>query len=247
MTKLIFDIGMHRGLDTLYYARKGFRVVGVEAVPALYAEALRTNESFVRSGQVAGFQKALHSVSGEQVPFYVHPTKDDWGSLIKEVGARGNVEAQVISVETLTLHDLLQAFGTPYYIKCDIEGGDRVFLEQLLESQARPEFVSVELQRAEDLAILSACGYDRFQIVNQYNHPFMEKPTSTREGVLVDMQITHVMSGPFGRDLPPEKWRNFRDAMRAFQAWIEFEQTYPGATVGWIDVHASRQATLLHP
>ena len=31
---LIFDIGFHTGLDSEFYLRKGFRVVGVEARPA---------------------------------------------------------------------------------------------------------------------------------------------------------------------------------------------------------------------
>ena len=242
--RTIFDIGMHKGFDTLYYARKGFRVVGVEAVPSLYNEAMKLNSDFVKSGQVVAYQRALHAASGEHVDFFVNPKKDDWGSLSKAVAERGVAVADVITVGTMTLHDLLRDHGVPYYIKCDIEGGDIIFLEQMLASTARPEFVSVELQTEENLAVLAASKYDRFQIVNQYNHPFMEKPTSTREGLLVDMPISHIMSGPFGRDLPGQKWRSLAETMRAFQAWHEFERLCPGATVGWIDVHASTQATL---
>ena len=38
--KLVCDVGMHRGGDTAYYLHKGFRVVGVEANPAM-ADQLR--------------------------------------------------------------------------------------------------------------------------------------------------------------------------------------------------------------
>ena len=38
--KLVYDVGMHRGDDTAYYLHKGFRVVGVEANPAM-ADHLR--------------------------------------------------------------------------------------------------------------------------------------------------------------------------------------------------------------
>lgn len=245
MKRTIFDIGMHRGLDANYYARKGFNVVGVEAVPALYEIAMALNAEFAESGQLVGHQRALHEQSGITVPFFVHPSKDDWGSLTQKVAERGKVRAQEIAVQTLTLDDLLKQHGVPYYIKCDIEGGDRIFVEQLLATPEKPAFVSIELQRAEDLAVLAACKYDRFQIVNQYNHPFMAKPKSTREGQLVDTPISHVMSGPFGLDLAWKKWRSFAETMRAFQAWLEFERIFPGAQVGWIDVHATCLATLV--
>ena len=38
--KLVYDVGMHRGDDTAYYLHKGYRVVGVQANPAM-ADHLR--------------------------------------------------------------------------------------------------------------------------------------------------------------------------------------------------------------
>ena len=38
--KLIFDVGAHKGEDTTFYLKKGFKVIAVEANPAL-AQGLR--------------------------------------------------------------------------------------------------------------------------------------------------------------------------------------------------------------
>ena len=47
---LIFDIGLHRGLDAIYYLEKGFRVVGVEASSELCNIVTDKNRSRIQSG-----------------------------------------------------------------------------------------------------------------------------------------------------------------------------------------------------
>ena len=51
-TKLIFDIGMHHGLDTEFYLLKGFRVVAVEANPLLVRNAQERFANYLRSEQL---------------------------------------------------------------------------------------------------------------------------------------------------------------------------------------------------
>jgi len=38
---LVFDIGMHRGEDSEFYLKKGFRVIGVEANQELCEEVIK--------------------------------------------------------------------------------------------------------------------------------------------------------------------------------------------------------------
>ena len=57
---LIFDVGLHQGFDAQFYLDKGFRVVGVEAVPALCDQARHLNAEAVTSGRLAIVGKALH-------------------------------------------------------------------------------------------------------------------------------------------------------------------------------------------
>ena len=176
VSDLIFDIGLHRGNDATFYLKKGFKVVGLEAVPGLCEFVKTQNLDAVSSGRLTIIQKALSDLEGQTVEFFVNPSKDDWGSLTRGVAEKGMGNAEAITVETTTLESMMETFGVPYYLKCDIEGADAILVDQLLHSTGRPSFVSIEATSADDITKLSACGYDRFQIVNQYMHPYVKCP-----------------------------------------------------------------------
>ena len=48
---LIYDIGMHKGEDSEFYLRKGFRVVAFEANPELIASCAQRRREFLDRGQ----------------------------------------------------------------------------------------------------------------------------------------------------------------------------------------------------
>ena len=242
---LIFDIGLHQGFDARFYLDKGFRVVGVEAVPALCDQARQLNAEAVASSQLTIVGKALHQQSSSEVPFYVNPDKHDWGSLFKEAAEKGVGTASSIgTVATVTLGELFAEYGVPYYAKCDIEHGDAIFAQQLVHCPERPTFVSIELTAAADLANLAASGYERFQIVNQYLNHQTTCPVPSREGRTVEVTFNHYMSGLFGRDLPSSKWRAFDAAMQAFLSWSALRTYDEAMAIGWLDVHACRADAL---
>ena len=241
---LIFDIGLHKGRDANFYLKKGFTVVGLEAVPALCESAARENAEAVKSGKLTIIQKALFDDDGATVDFFVNSEKDDWGSLTRGAAEKGMGRATAIAVQTITLETLFRQFGIPYYLKCDIEGGDAILVEQLLHSTGRPTFVSLEATSADDVAKLLACGYDRFQLVNQYMHPFVRCPVPAREGEYVDASFGHESSGLFGRELPPALWTDFTHAMTMFQDWYSLRQRDPNLAIGWLDVHVCKSAAV---
>ena len=245
--KLIFDLGMHKGLDARNYLAKGFDVVGLEAVPALCDRVRDENSEMIASGRLKVVQGALYSKTGQWVDFHVNPDHDDWGSLEKGAAEKGVGSSTPIEVETITLGDLFQAYGSPYYIKCDLEGGDAIFAVQLLRSSMRPEFVSIEATSADDLAMIRACGYTRFQVINQWTHPFTVCPNPAREGSYVDLRFTHEMSGLFGRDLDPAKWIDFTATMSRFLDWYGLHKRDTNLAIGWLDVHATTAETLRQP
>lgn len=237
---LIFDIGLHKGLDAAWYLAKGFRVVGVEAVPWLCEAA----KAVCASDRLTVVDKALHHRQGEKVTFYVNPQKDDWGSLFRGAAEKGtSVEVEAITVETITLSDLVREHGVPYYIKCDIEGGDSIFAEQLVGLEEKPAFVSLELTNAADLSSLRNAGYTRFQIVNQWHNPFRQAIEPAQEGVFAPSAFSHETSGLFGRELPAEKWISFDAAKERFLRFYEIRQLDPDLAIGWLDVHAQQGLT----
>ena len=71
--KLVYDVGVHRGDDTAYYLHKGFRVVGVEANPAMAATcatASSPRSQPVRSNcwRWASQRSRANSISGYATP-----------------------------------------------------------------------------------------------------------------------------------------------------------------------------------
>src|SRR5262245_38423463 len=76
---LIFDIGMHKGEDTDFYLNKGFRVVGVEANPALSDYCTQRFQEACHTGQLIIVSKAVAEYEGT-IDFYVNQRFSVWGT-----------------------------------------------------------------------------------------------------------------------------------------------------------------------
>ncbi len=61
---LIFDVGLHKGEDTEFYLKKGFRVVGIEASSELCEVASQRLSSYVTSGQLTILNAAITRIPG---------------------------------------------------------------------------------------------------------------------------------------------------------------------------------------
>ncbi len=151
---LIFDIGMHRGQDTRFYLDKDFRVVALDANPALCAAARQSFAPELEQGRLHIVDAALHTRPGELVTFYVNPRKDDWSSLNAGYARREGDEATEVRVPGVTLAELFERHGVPRYLKCDIEGADEELARQLNAWRgAMPAFVSIEAQSIEAVSL----------------------------------------------------------------------------------------------
>jgi FkbM family methyltransferase len=166
-TDLIFDIGFHKGEDTAHYLDRGFRVVAVEANPRLVFEGNERFAEVIRAGRLTLIGAGISDALGER-DFYINSRYSEWSSLLPGPGQRGG-GFSVVRVPTITMAQLLSDYGTPYYIKIDIEGAELPCLKDIPTSNA-PRFVSVEATYLEHLAILYSKGYRRFKIVNQRKH-----------------------------------------------------------------------------
>ena len=153
-------------------------------------------------------------------------------------------QAQEISVQTTTLAPLLDQYGIPHYIKCDIEGADELFSRQLMADQRRPSYVSVEAISLEILAVLYAAGYDRVQIVNQAFHRIVRPPDPPREGKLVAVDFNGHMSGLFGSELAPKNWVTFTQAASMYLDFLDLKRRQDTLARGWVDFHVTTAANL---
>jgi hypothetical protein len=77
---------------------------------------------------------------------------------------------ETVTVECVTLQDVLAEYGIPYYLKMDVEGADEIALASL-DPELCPRYLSTELNFAtQSLDRLGALGYRRFKLINQIFH-----------------------------------------------------------------------------
>lgn len=175
---LVYDVGLHDGVDTAFYLRSGYRVVAIDANPEAIAHAELVFARAIQDGQLRLVHAAIVAPGGlETVTLYVSEQRE-WSSLIREIAGRDGVGVHEVEVPTTTLASLIEQFGIPFYLKIDIEGMDDAALVSLASISARPTFVSVEAESADDsgrtdrealqkLDLLVELGYTQFKLVDQ--------------------------------------------------------------------------------
>ena len=222
--RLIFDIGLHVGVDTSFYLAKGFRVIGVEAMASLCEEVQRDFSAEVESGRLTIVNSAIADRPGP-VTFYAHPIsvwgtiRPAWANRNEQVGAGAST---AITVPGITFGELLQEHGVPYFMKIDIEGADMLCLEGLRGASAVPEFVSIESDKSSwtglvhEFDVLNELGYRRFKIVPQHKVHRQRLPEPAREGVDIPWRFAKGASGAFGEEAPGE-WMTREQALRRYK------------------------------
>lgn len=175
---LIYDVGASNGDDSYYYLHKGYRVVAVEPNP-LSASILRTRfAAEISVGSLSLLQAAISDRDGE-APFWLCEDVPGWSSFDRVIASYHQSRHRQVSVPTCRFSSLVKRFGTPYYCKIDIEGSDRLCLDDMSEATT-PEYISLELPtigsapaEAETSAIvdrLEGLGYTRFKLISQVTY-----------------------------------------------------------------------------
>jgi len=218
---LIYDVGMHKGEDTEYYLKKGFRVVGIEADPELaqacrsrFAGALKRAHLTIVEGAVVDQQRLT---SGQEtIRFYRNRENSAWGTVCDD-WARRNESAgthnEAIHVRVVDFRQCVKEHGIPHYMKIDVEGVDIVCLQSLMDFANQPDYVSIESEKVSfarlegEFGLLEELGYREFKAVPQVSVASQVSPVPSREGSSVVHEFQRGCSGLFGKDLPGE-WKN---------------------------------------
>lgn len=200
---LIYDFGFHIGEDTEFYLKRGFRVVAVEANPDLCERGRAKFESAVRSGQLTIVNKAISDKPGKTT-FFRNERRSEWGTIDPAWAARNarlGYHSDEITVEAITMADLLAEYGVPHFAKVDIEGFDMVAVQGLAEASERPTYISVEAEKdsfkalRHEFDVLASLGYDQFKVVSQ-SRVLRQRPRG------VDHRFILGASGQFGEEAP---------------------------------------------
>ena len=236
---LIFDIGAHTGEDTEFYLEKGFKVIAVEANPEMCIKLEQRFSRYLREQKLFIIQKAIVQTNNSEVSIYVNDSSDGWSSIYEEIASKGVHQVRKIKVDTVTLHDLCAKFGTPYFMKVDIELADILVANSLRALNEKPKFCSFEMHSPEIIHVLNEAGYSKFQIRNQFLNGLLVEPKSTKEGKNFWPQyMDGYHSGPFGLDLPEKDWVTFQEIIRLYEAYLEVKR-YSQLGDSWFDVHAT--------
>lgn len=237
-SNLIFDIGMSEGNDTAYYLEKGFRVVGIEADPIVYASLLQRFSVEIAEGRLVALNRAASGLNGRTMTFWRNEIAQGLSSLQKH-DAPGYADVQKnFEVSSIDWENIILIAGTPYYCKVDIEGAERFFLDSMLAMDSRPTYISSEIHSFEPIEALYGLGYRRFKIVDQnILHTFLPLPNPPLEGLFVQNPNWHHASGPFGKELLGEKWLDFSEVAAIYDA-LQRLRKYRTINWTWFDVHA---------
>lgn len=177
-TKLIIDVGMHDGSDTAYYLSKGFRVVAIEANPHLCELGRKKFHAELASGQLEILNVGIASEAGS-MDFWINTRNTELSSFDRSFASRFGGDLITARVETLPFRKILQNYGTPYYLKVDIEGHDDLCLVDL-DPLHLPEYISAEGHTLSILHLLYEKGYRDFKCINQRSHEHSETARANR-------------------------------------------------------------------
>ena len=221
-SNLIFDVGLHLGEDSEFYLKKGFDVVAVEASPQNAAASARRLRPYIDSGKLFIVNKAIAREEGP-ITFFASD-HSEWGTTDRDWVERnrrlGSSICEIV-VPGIPFSNLLREYGTPYYIKIDIERADLLCLEALLDSCDRPKYLSIESSKTSfeelvsEFCLLQRLGYKKYKIVDQSRVREQHLPNPAREGRFVDHVFEDGSSGAFGRELAGE-WLTLEQALQAY-------------------------------
>ena len=221
---LVYDIGAHKGEDTEFYLKKGFRVVAIEANPDLYSDLLEKFKKEIEESRLILLNCAISDRPGE-IDFFVNEKLSIWGTAHPQWAERNRkmgAPSRRIKVKAETMEDVFERQGIPYYMKVDIEGADMFCVYALRKFSKRPDYLSIESDKVHwrnlrnEFHVLKELGYHKFKVVDQGKICSQIEPLPSLEGTYTSHRFKSSSSGLFGKDLPGE-WLTMNQAINKYR------------------------------
>jgi len=227
--EVIYDFGMNEGLNLNYYLKKGFKVVGVDANPAVCNKVTSQFANEIKSGRLFIENCILsESESGISGTFYLHKDHSVLGQF--PVPSQAEIHKFIpIQVPQRKASEIIKQYGAPHYIKIDLEHYDHFILRELANEKIKPPFLSAESHNIEVFLGLLAMGYEVFNLVEglSVDSFYSDTPITTPEGKIKFSFKIH-SAGPFGYDIKT-KWFHKK----------YFLYFLINNSSGWKDIHAT--------
>lgn len=224
---LIYDVGMHKGEDTDFYLKKGFRVIAFEADPELIKENKIKFAEYIKRNQLVVVEGAIvDNNNRNSVNFYKNLDVSVWGTVDIDWAKRNEqlgTNYKTIEVNAVNFTECIEKYGIPHYIKIDVEGVDILCLKKFLQFSPKPDYISIESNKKsiagvlEEVSLLTKLGYNKFIAVQQDYISFKQKvPFPAKEGTYKPHKFSFGSSGLFGKELPG-RWKSKEEIIREYQ------------------------------
>jgi len=186
--KLVYDVGFNIGQDTAFYLARGFQVVAIEADPTLAAAGRRRFISDIEAGNLEIVNVGIAAEEGT-ADFWICEEKPEFNSFHRGIASRNGYSNHAIQIQTTRFANVLQRYGTPHFLKIDIEGNEMLCLNDL-STPALPRYIAIESECPIDdkptdatdglrvLDKLRDLGYESFKLIDQFTYCSISSPIS---------------------------------------------------------------------
>lgn len=224
---LIFDIGFYNGDSSKHFLQQGCNVVGVDCNPFAIRLSKKLYKEYIEKNQLTIVDKCIASESGEKKSFYVAQGERVWSSTHKDIATRVR-ECCEITVETISINDLIKTYGTPIYCKIDVEGDDIIVLESLKNVEVKPLFISCETECIGNENHLNVDGLDVINKLKEigYIKFFLHKNA-------------HDETFEFNCDVNQYQWFDYKSICQQLIEEREKHDFSNGSWTFWWDVYAT--------
>lgn len=223
---LVYDVGLHRGEDTEFYLRKGYRVVAVEANPQLIEECKLKFRDDLWAGRLHIVEGAIAPpTAGDTVTFFRNTRASIWGTIEPDWADRNaarGFESEAIELPRIDMPTVFARFGIPHYVKIDVEGVDMLVVEALKAFPERPHYLSIESEKVDfdelinEFDLLERLGYTKFKVVQQRSIPGRTIRVRAIDGSPIEYTFMDCASGPFGEDIP-QPWLSRTETIKLYE------------------------------
>jgi hypothetical protein len=226
--RLIYDVGMHKGQDTDFYLKKGYRVIGFEANPEnaafcreRFAGAVADGRLIIVEGAIA--ENFTSNGKPARIKFYRNENHSLWGSTSEDWAYRNEVMGtthEVIDVVAVDFGKCMEKYGVPFYMKADIVGSEVICLRAMLGFENKPDYLSIRSEKVifrrleAEFDLLEKLGYNTFKAVRQdFEKVHVSVPAP---GGDVPYEFEEGASGPFAAESPGE-WKSRETVLKEYK------------------------------
>ena len=228
MKKIIYDFGAARGENIPYYLLRSDFIVAIEADPE--------NCNFIKNkfkkeieDKKLFLENCIVTEKTEKNIFYKHLNNYLLGQFPKPNQSL-EINFKKLELVSKDVIQIIKTYGSPYFVKIDVEQYDEVILKRILSNNIKPNYISVEGTHPKMLDLLhNVGGYNSFKLVEGSDVEYLYRNSKIETGLTKKKySFTKNSAGPFGNDIYGN-WISKEN----FSKLMEFKQ------YGWRDIHCS--------